>query len=343
MPFGRGKSNQVLRQYRSPFAHELVYGLITCLLYTHLMKILAAGLSRPFNSWFRDREAFAFFLCAMVISAMAGLKSLAASADEMPASSAWSMAQSGGMRLLATHRNPDGNVERAGIEIQLARGYKTYWRSPGDSGVPPRFDFSGSLNIGKVDVLFPAPHVFEDASGRSIGYKEHVVFPLHITPREAGKPVKLNVKMEYGICDKLCIPAQGVAAIGLGGPGSPESQALISDAEALAPKLLKVGEIGTGGLSIQRVSAARQTTERPVFEVDVTPASGAELLVEGMDSDWYFETAKGQTIDGTSMRFFVSIFDPQSGRNHIPCDIRLTVIGKESPVEVSTKLEGCTR
>src|SRR5215213_8372431 len=59
---------------------------------------------------------------------------------------------------------------RAGLQIKLGPGWKTYWRYPGDSGVPPRFDFSRSENLGELSVLWPAPHRFTDDGGTSIGY-----------------------------------------------------------------------------------------------------------------------------------------------------------------------------
>src|ERR1700680_1502382 len=77
---------------------------------------------------------------------------------------------------------------RAGIEIKLDSGWKTYWRDPGDSGVPPKLDFSGSDNVKTVTVLWPPPQRFPDgAGGNSIGYSDHVVLPLRIAPQDAAK------------------------------------------------------------------------------------------------------------------------------------------------------------
>src|ERR1700746_344681 len=73
------------------------------------------------------------------------------------------------LRLLAGSRS--GSVLLGGIAMQLEPGWKTYWRSPGDSGVPPRFDFSKSDNVEAVTVLWPAPKKFDDgAGGRSLRY-----------------------------------------------------------------------------------------------------------------------------------------------------------------------------
>src|SRR5271163_5124622 len=82
---------------------------------------------------------------------------------------------------------------RAGVEIRLDPGWKTYWRDPGDSGVPPSFDFSGSENVKSVSVEWPAPERFADgAGGNSIGYLDHVILPLRIAAVNTGKPTSLQ-------------------------------------------------------------------------------------------------------------------------------------------------------
>ena len=93
---------------------------------------------------------------------------IAAAAD----ASAWDNDLRSGVRLIrGTAGEPGASALRAGIEIKLQSGWKTYWRYPGDSGVPPAFDFSASENLGSATVLWPAPVRFKDGSGHSIGYK----------------------------------------------------------------------------------------------------------------------------------------------------------------------------
>src|SRR4030088_1798170 len=101
--------------------------------------------------------------------------------------SAWDGDARSAVRLIAA--NAAAAQLRAGVEIRLAPGWKTYWRYPGDSGVPPRFDFSGSQNVKSVTVRFPAPKRLPDESGITIGYKHDVVFPLDIVPGDAAKAV----------------------------------------------------------------------------------------------------------------------------------------------------------
>src|SRR5215813_6075025 len=88
-------------------------------------------------------------------------------------SSSWDGDARSAVRLVAGSRTSSGPL-RAGVEVRLADGWKTYWRYPGDSGVPPIFDFSKSENIKFASVLWPAPHRFSDGGGASIGYKGDV-------------------------------------------------------------------------------------------------------------------------------------------------------------------------
>src|SRR5438105_11798758 len=130
---------------------------------------------------------------------------LAAAAIEAHAQDAspWQRDTHSAVRLLAGSRS--GAVLLGGIAIQLQPGWKTYWRTPGDSGVPPRFDFSKSDNVEAVTVLWPAPLKFDDgAGGHSIGYHNKIVLPLRIVARAADKPVTLRAEINYAACEKLC-------------------------------------------------------------------------------------------------------------------------------------------
>src|SRR6187551_298260 len=103
-------------------------------------------------------------------------------------SSPWQRDGHSAVRLLAGSRS--GAVLLGGIAFQLQSGWKTYWRTPGDSGVPPRFDFSKSDNVEAVTILWPAPTRFPDgAGGTSLGYQKQVVLPLRIVVRNPDKPV----------------------------------------------------------------------------------------------------------------------------------------------------------
>jgi DsbC/DsbD-like thiol-disulfide interchange protein len=118
-------------------------------------------------------------------------------------------AETGGLpvsgELLPGWREADGR-QVAGLSIRLAPGWKTYWRAPGEGGIPPRFNWSGSSNLASVDVRYPMPKIMEQFGIQVIGYDRDVVFPLIITARDRAKPVTIRAEVEIGVCQEVCIP-----------------------------------------------------------------------------------------------------------------------------------------
>src|SRR6266481_1430900 len=155
-------------------------------------------------------------------------------------SSPWQRDTHSALRLLAGSRS--GTVLLGGVAIQLEPGWKTYWRTPGDSGVPPRFDFSKSDNVEAVTVLWPSPMKFDDgAGGHSLGYKQQVVLPLRIVAKSNDKPVTLRAEIHYAVCEKLCIPVEASSELTFASVASTEDGAL-SAALDTVPKPANVGD-----------------------------------------------------------------------------------------------------
>src|SRR5438309_9497330 len=135
--------------------------------------------------------------------------------------SPWQRDGHSAVRLLAGSRS--GAVLLGGIAFQLQPGWKTYWRTPGDSGVPPRFDFSKSENIEAVTVLWPAPTKFDDGSGGyALGYHNPAVLPLRLVAKNPDKPVTLRADINYAVCEKLCIPVEAHPALAFNSVASAE-------------------------------------------------------------------------------------------------------------------------
>ena len=93
----------------------------------------------------------------------------------------------------------------AALQLDLASGWKTYWRQPGDSGLAPRFDFSQSEGVQTVEVVYPTPEVSWLGSSRNIGYDTQVIFPLQLSVDDTAG-ITLIGRIEIGVCRELCIP-----------------------------------------------------------------------------------------------------------------------------------------
>lgn len=120
----------------------------------------------------------------------------------------WVSVTGGAVRLLAAGPMEDGTY-RAGLEFSLDPGWHTYWRYPGEAGVPPTFDFSGSQNLATADVRYPAPGRYNDGFSTSIVYDQNVVLPILVTPKDPQAPVRLKASLFFGICKDICVPGDG--------------------------------------------------------------------------------------------------------------------------------------
>ena len=99
-----------------------------------------------------------------------------------------------------------GVFHMAGIQISLADGWKTYWRAPGEFGLPPRLELLRSQNLGRLRMHFPRPSIYFENGIRTIGYANEVVFPLEVVPVDHQRPVGADLLFQIGICREVCIP-----------------------------------------------------------------------------------------------------------------------------------------
>lgn len=129
----------------------------------------------------------------------------------------------------------DGKAWHTGVRIELDDGWKTYWRMPGESGVPPEFTWKTSVPAG-VNLRYPLPARYEDASGETVGYKHEVVLPVTVSAGDAAA-VDVTLDLFFAVCKDICIPAKAEASISLGPmQHDPEGSAAVSEAEAAVPR-----------------------------------------------------------------------------------------------------------
>lgn len=228
---------------------------------------------------------------------------------------------------------------RAGVEIKLKDGWKTYWRYPGDSGVPPVLDFSKSQNVKSVTVLYPAPARFPDgAGGNSIGYKGVVVLPLHVAPQDPGKPVTLNLKLDYAVCEKLCVPAEAKLELLLTGTEN-ANESTVSAAEARVPKGTAVG--GAGTLAIRAVHReAGSGKPRVVVDIAAPPGVPLTLFAEGPTPQWALplpEPVAGAPAGQQRFAFELDGLPP--GEKPDGATLRLTAVSGDKAIEAGFRLD----
>jgi DsbC/DsbD-like thiol-disulfide interchange protein len=191
----------------------------------------------------------------------------------------------------------DGTAWRTGVLIEMEDGWKTYWRMPGEAGIPPEFSWKTSVPAN-VDVLFPAPARYEDASGETVGYQHEVVFPVTVTaPGEDG--VTLGLEMFFAVCKDICIPARAEASIELGsGVRDPRGVARVEDATKSVPKA--GSDVATARIAEENGKPVLQLTLRE--KVD-------DIFVETASSNYF--RAPVFSADGREARLLIdNVQDP---------------------------------
>src|SRR5215468_10769654 len=247
--------------------------------------------------------------------------------------SPWQRDAHSAVRLLAGSRS--GGVLLGGIAIQLEPGWKTYWRTPGDSGVPPRFDFSKSDNVEAVTVLWPAPKKFDDgAGGVSLGYHDQIVLPLRIVAKSVDKPVTLRAAIEYAVCEKICIPVQANAELAFSSVASTEDSALFAALDTV-PKPANVGD--PNPLTIRDVKRDGKST---VLVDVVTPdARDINLFVEGPTPDWGLPVPKLVEHSPPGVKRFAFQLDGvPPGVNPDGAALKFTLVGHDRAYEFNINL-----
>jgi DsbC/DsbD-like thiol-disulfide interchange protein len=138
-----------------------------------------------------------------------GVAAMAAAGLPAAASStAWYASEGGRIRLVTSGKPDEAGRLRGVLDIALEPGWKTYWRDPGDSGVPPQLDISASTNIAGAALSFPPPSRHDDGYGKWAGYDHPVSLPVIFTLKAPDQPAMIDGDVFLGICETICIPLQ---------------------------------------------------------------------------------------------------------------------------------------
>ena len=181
---------------------------------------------------------------------------------------------------------PANGTRVAGVAITMPAGSHTYWKMPGDAGVPPVFSFAGSRNLREAKVAFPPPRRITEAGLEAFGYLDHVVLPVDVTPADPAQPVDLHVDVAYAVCNTICIPAHGAASVvlppGMAGPDA----AVVAAAQAAVPVPASLAE--RAELALMPDAGAAKPTWSLTWTGDKAPD---DIFADAPDG-YYFATRK---------------------------------------------------
>ncbi len=237
---------------------------------------------------------------AVLISALL----IAITSSAFAANSNWYKAQNSQFRLISASRVSNTKKDRliAGVEIQLADGWKTYWRSPGD-GLATEIDMSASENVAEARILWPVPKRFDGAGGvASYGYKHSVVLPILLKPSNPNKAVFLRAELVYGVCADICIPVEGTAELNIPLEDDSEYAAVLANALGQVPKKQTEGVNCSHRFTSAQLNSGDDTPVLLIKTAYDSGVAGLNLFVERENglalppTELVSEPASGQSV-----------------------------------------------
>lgn len=221
----------------------------------------------------------------------------------------------------------ESGTHMAALRVRLAPGWKTYWRAPGDGGIPPRFDWSGSANLKSVRFHWPVPEVFVANGLQSIGYRTELILPMELIPSGIAEPIALRASVELGVCEEICLPMQVDLSADLmpGGNADPDIRDSLADQPNSASRMGIPGatcliDAISDGL---RVTASMQMTDIG-SEVAVIELPDKTIWISQSDT-----ARRGQTLTATADMVPANAAPFSLDRS----DLRITVLGETHAVE----------
>lgn len=233
------------------------------------------------------------------------------------AASEWQDMGGGKARLLAQFDPASGRIEGV-VEIDLKPGWKTYWREPGASGVPPQFDFSASRAVLVEAPAFPFPELIRVTGVEFAGYRGRVLFPFVAAALPGAETGALALTLLAGVCEEICIPATASMTLQIADMGFSDAIAARTIAEA---RRTLPGAAGPDfGLASARLGDG-------AIEIAVTALAGGPdpaLFVEG-PPDWRLVPARLKAREGIAARFRVDLGDAPAGTDFFAPTLRATL------------------
>lgn len=153
-------------------------------------------------------------------------------------SSPWADVQGGAVRLVTSGEPDADGILLGALQIDLKPGWKTYWRDPGDTGVPPAISLTGATLAG---VAYPVPQRFDEGGTVWNGYEAPVSFAIRLKMPD-GKAEQIEARVFLGICQTICIPLQAELKLDPGAdPKNPGDNAIVTQAFGAAPAAARSG------------------------------------------------------------------------------------------------------
>lgn len=262
---------------------------------------------------------------SFILIFMAGLAVPALAADAVDyvpfkrtsLASDWVVSHYASTRLVSAQASvgPDSSQILLGFQVDLQPGWKTYWRSPGEAGVPPRWNWRKATNVSDINVEWPLPKRSSHFGIESLVYEHQVVMPITLKLKQPGKAVALDLMVDYFVCENICVPLQGHYKLNIPASATaakPTREAvLISDFAKRVPLQAGLRDAVMGdGVKISGLRLAK-SGENSTIHFDAVGGksmNNADVFVEGPKDLGFGTPRRSGGKSGAPMHFEVPVY-----------------------------------
>ncbi len=239
-----------------------------------------------------------------------------------------------------------------GLQFKLKEGWKVYWRSPGDAGLPPSLDWRRSKNLAKTDFYWPLPARFSVSGIQTLGYKKEVVFPITATVKDKNQKLELQADLNYLTCNEICIPYKTKLILeipaGIASKNLSENYRLINQYTAKIPGNGKDQNLTIKGATIKGSLVETEKNVRKGFIIikaksDI-PFTDPDIFLEGPELTFFGMPKVTLNNDKSAVTFLVPVTEEENARINAS-EIRLTLKdgGRSIERRLQVKLQRSSR
>ena len=232
------------------------------------------------------------------------------------------------VEVLSGWRVADGS-HIAALQITLRPGWVTYWRAPGDSGIPPEISFTGDSTIISITPHWPTPEVFGEDGMRSIGYHDGVTVPLEIALADGAGSVAVSGEITIGVCEEICIPV--TLPFGSLLPQVGANDATIADAWSERPVSADAAGVSDVACTIAPIEDGLRVTAEIAL-----PERGTDehVVIEAADPRIWVSEAQVNR-NGNALSASVDMVHPSGGPFALDrSGMRITVLGSGRAIDI---------
>ncbi len=253
--------------------------------------------------------------------------------DAAQGASPWIKTEQTSVRLISAKHSigDDKNID-LGLQFKLRKGWKIYWRSPGDAGFPPNLNWKESENLKKVNFGWPIPTRFSVSGVQTIGYKNEVVFPITATVVNQNQELRIRAQLDYLTCNEVCIPYK--AKLSLNIPTDPANSLLPENQHLINQYMAKIpGDGKAHKLQIQSATIinsfieSEQNTRKVLMAIETKsgiPFENPELFIEGPELIIFGTPKVTLNKDKSTATFVVAVTEEENAKS-LASTLRLTL------------------